>query len=86
MLLNHTLYSEIPDCLDTSETVYLKRRICESQWMVCRLENSEHCIACCVNLFFFFIDVENIWAESWKSNFKLNPDLHLPAENKYIGQ
>ncbi|XP_073936247.1 nardilysin isoform X4 [Castor canadensis] len=29
-------------------------------------------------------DVENIWAESWKSNFKLNPDLHLPAENKYI--
>ncbi|KAM5266220.1 nardilysin isoform 2-T2 [Hipposideros larvatus] len=29
-------------------------------------------------------DVENSWAELWKSNFKLNPDLHLPAENKYI--
>uniref|UniRef100_A0A8C5VLR9 Nardilysin convertase n=1 Tax=Microcebus murinus TaxID=30608 RepID=A0A8C5VLR9_MICMU len=29
-------------------------------------------------------DVENSWAELWKSNFELNPDLHLPAENKYI--
>lgn len=29
-------------------------------------------------------DVENSWAELWKSNFNLNPDLHLPAENKYI--
>ncbi|XP_023392559.1 nardilysin isoform X2 [Pteropus vampyrus] len=29
-------------------------------------------------------DVENPWAELWKSNFELNPDLHLPAENKYI--
>uniref|UniRef100_A0A671E0V3 Nardilysin n=3 Tax=Rhinolophus ferrumequinum TaxID=59479 RepID=A0A671E0V3_RHIFE len=29
-------------------------------------------------------DIENSWAELWKNNFKLNPDLHLPAENKYI--
>uniref|UniRef100_A0A8C2UXP0 Nardilysin convertase n=1 Tax=Chinchilla lanigera TaxID=34839 RepID=A0A8C2UXP0_CHILA len=29
-------------------------------------------------------DVENSWTELWKSNFELNPDLHLPAENKYI--
>eukprot|EP00069_Balaena_mysticetus_P016655 bmy_09979T0 len=29
-------------------------------------------------------DIENSWAELWKSNFELNPDLHLPAENKYI--
>uniref|UniRef100_A0A8C4M352 Nardilysin convertase n=1 Tax=Equus asinus asinus TaxID=83772 RepID=A0A8C4M352_EQUAS len=28
--------------------------------------------------------VENSWAELWKTNFELNPDLHLPAENKYI--
>ncbi|MXQ98629.1 hypothetical protein E5288_WYG021731 [Bos mutus] len=30
-------------------------------------------------------DIENSWAELWKSDFELNPDLHLPAENKYIG-
>ncbi|CAH6790651.1 nardilysin isoform X2 [Phodopus roborovskii] len=29
-------------------------------------------------------DIENSWAELWKTNFDLNPDLHLPAENKYI--
>ncbi|EHB00686.1 Nardilysin [Heterocephalus glaber] len=29
-------------------------------------------------------DVEHSWTELWKSNFELNPDLHLPAENKYI--
>uniref|UniRef100_A0A8C0KL38 Nardilysin convertase n=1 Tax=Canis lupus dingo TaxID=286419 RepID=A0A8C0KL38_CANLU len=29
-------------------------------------------------------NVENSWAELWKTNFELNPDLHLPAENKYI--
>eukprot|EP00072_Mus_musculus_P073870 XP_017175633.1 PREDICTED: nardilysin isoform X3 [Mus musculus] len=29
-------------------------------------------------------DIENSWTELWKSNFDLNPDLHLPAENKYI--
>uniref|UniRef100_A0A8C9E4G6 Nardilysin convertase n=1 Tax=Phocoena sinus TaxID=42100 RepID=A0A8C9E4G6_PHOSS len=29
-------------------------------------------------------DIENSWAELWESNFELNPDLHLPAENKYI--
>ncbi|XP_049731115.1 nardilysin isoform X1 [Elephas maximus indicus] len=29
-------------------------------------------------------DIENSWAELWNSNFELNPDLHLPAENKYI--
>ncbi|XP_043305294.1 nardilysin [Cervus canadensis] len=29
-------------------------------------------------------DIENSWAELWKSDFELNPDLHLPAENKYI--
>nr|XP_055197573.1 nardilysin isoform X2 [Nyctereutes procyonoides] len=29
-------------------------------------------------------DVENSWAELWKTNFELNLDLHLPAENKYI--
>uniref|UniRef100_A0A8I5ZTD3 Nardilysin convertase n=1 Tax=Rattus norvegicus TaxID=10116 RepID=A0A8I5ZTD3_RAT len=29
-------------------------------------------------------DIENSWTELWKSNFDLNSDLHLPAENKYI--
>uniref|UniRef100_A0A2K6T8U3 Nardilysin convertase n=1 Tax=Saimiri boliviensis boliviensis TaxID=39432 RepID=A0A2K6T8U3_SAIBB len=29
-------------------------------------------------------DTENSWAELWNSNFELNPDLRLPAENKYI--
>ncbi|XP_078187846.1 nardilysin isoform X2 [Callithrix jacchus] len=31
-------------------------------------------------------DIENSWAELWNSNFELNPDLHLPAENKYIAK
>lgn len=35
---------------------------------------------------FLSTDIEHSWAELWKSNFDLNPDLHLPAENKYIGQ
>ncbi|XP_006879735.1 PREDICTED: nardilysin isoform X2 [Elephantulus edwardii] len=29
-------------------------------------------------------DIENSWTDLWNSNFELNPDLHLPAENKYI--
>lgn len=37
-------------------------------------------------LSFISTDIENSWAELWKSDFELNPDLHLPAENKYIGQ
>ncbi|XP_058510979.1 nardilysin [Ochotona princeps] len=29
-------------------------------------------------------DVQNSWNELWKNDFELNPELHLPAENKYI--
>ncbi|XP_051855664.1 nardilysin isoform X2 [Antechinus flavipes] len=29
-------------------------------------------------------DIEKTWADLWNSDFELNPDLHLPAENKYI--
>lgn len=39
-----------------------------------------------ISLSFISTDIENSWAELWESNFELNPDLHLPAENKYIGQ
>uniref|UniRef100_A0A6I8P7N4 Nardilysin convertase n=1 Tax=Ornithorhynchus anatinus TaxID=9258 RepID=A0A6I8P7N4_ORNAN len=29
-------------------------------------------------------EIERSWRELWDSDFKLNPELHLPAENKYI--
>nr|XP_033772591.1 nardilysin [Geotrypetes seraphini] len=29
-------------------------------------------------------DIEENWINTWASDFPLNPDLHLPAENKYI--
>uniref|UniRef100_A0A803V5H7 Nardilysin convertase n=1 Tax=Ficedula albicollis TaxID=59894 RepID=A0A803V5H7_FICAL len=29
-------------------------------------------------------DIDRFWSELWDSDFELNPDLHLPEENKYI--
>ncbi|XP_013911896.1 PREDICTED: nardilysin [Thamnophis sirtalis] len=29
-------------------------------------------------------DVDQHWSDTWASDFKLNPDLHLPEENRYI--
>ncbi|XP_037553696.1 nardilysin b [Nematolebias whitei] len=29
-------------------------------------------------------DISEEWARYWRSDFELNPDLHLPAENKFI--
>ncbi|XP_041064399.1 nardilysin-like isoform X1 [Carcharodon carcharias] len=29
-------------------------------------------------------DVDKYWADTWASDFQLNPALHLPEENKYI--
>ncbi|RXM28811.1 Nardilysin [Acipenser ruthenus] len=29
-------------------------------------------------------DIEKEWSERWSGDFELNPDLHLPAENKFI--
>ncbi|XP_075411986.1 nardilysin isoform X2 [Tenrec ecaudatus] len=29
-------------------------------------------------------EIETSWTELWSSNFELNSELHLPAENKYI--
>lgn len=62
--------------------------ICEDQLLTDLLYREFKNIALFVGLVCFSIsvDVENSWAELWKSNFELNPDLHLPAENKYIGQ
>ena len=31
-------------------------------------------------------DISDEWAQRWAGDFELNPDLHLPAENKFIGQ
>uniref|UniRef100_A0A3Q4GPZ7 Nardilysin b (N-arginine dibasic convertase) n=1 Tax=Neolamprologus brichardi TaxID=32507 RepID=A0A3Q4GPZ7_NEOBR len=31
-------------------------------------------------------DISEEWAERWAGDFELNPELHLPAENKFIGQ
>uniref|UniRef100_A0A8C5SNM8 Nardilysin n=1 Tax=Laticauda laticaudata TaxID=8630 RepID=A0A8C5SNM8_LATLA len=30
------------------------------------------------------LDIEPYWSKLWNSDFPLNPDLHLPQENKYI--
>ncbi|KAM9796044.1 nardilysin-like isoform 2-T5 [Syngnathus typhle] len=30
-------------------------------------------------------DIPAEWAQRWASDFELNPELHLPAENKFIG-
>ncbi|XP_026544517.1 nardilysin-like [Notechis scutatus] len=30
------------------------------------------------------LDIEPHWSKLWNSDFPLNPDLHLPQENKYI--
>ncbi|MGH0154319.1 UNVERIFIED_CONTAM: hypothetical protein FKN15_026778 [Acipenser sinensis] len=30
-------------------------------------------------------EIEKEWSERWSGDFELNPDLHLPAENKFIG-
>uniref|UniRef100_A0A8U8CAZ8 Uncharacterized protein n=1 Tax=Geospiza parvula TaxID=87175 RepID=A0A8U8CAZ8_GEOPR len=29
-------------------------------------------------------DIDSYWSDLWDSDFELNPDLHLPEENKYI--
>uniref|UniRef100_A0A8C9MSF6 Nardilysin convertase n=1 Tax=Serinus canaria TaxID=9135 RepID=A0A8C9MSF6_SERCA len=29
-------------------------------------------------------DIDRYWSDLWDSDFELNPDLHLPEENKYI--
>ncbi|KAK6484771.1 nardilysin-like [Huso huso] len=29
-------------------------------------------------------EIEKEWSERWSGDFELNPDLHLPAENKFI--
>ncbi|RLW05719.1 hypothetical protein DV515_00004742 [Chloebia gouldiae] len=29
-------------------------------------------------------DIDKYWSDLWDSDFELNPDLHLPEENKYI--
>ncbi|KAG7515097.1 nardilysin-like [Solea senegalensis] len=29
-------------------------------------------------------DVPDVWTQRWAGDFQLNPDLHLPAENKFI--
>ncbi|KAF4797184.1 nardilysin, N-arginine dibasic convertase, NRD convertase 1 [Turdus rufiventris] len=29
-------------------------------------------------------DIDRFWSDLWDSDFELNPDLHLPEENKYI--
>ncbi|ETE69221.1 Nardilysin, partial [Ophiophagus hannah] len=29
-------------------------------------------------------DVDQHWSDTWASDFKLNPELHLPEENRYI--
>lgn len=31
-------------------------------------------------------DIPEEWDRRWESDFELNPDLHLPAENRFIGQ
>ncbi|XP_041133364.1 nardilysin-like [Polyodon spathula] len=32
----------------------------------------------------FCREIEKEWSERWSGDFELNPDLHLPAENKFI--
>lgn len=32
-----------------------------------------------------FTDIPVEWSELWAGDFPLNPDLHIPAENKFIG-
>lgn len=41
-----------------------------------------------LNLVVWFVssDLSDEWAQRWAGDFELNPDLHLPAENKFIGQ
>lgn len=31
-------------------------------------------------------DIPEEWERRWESDFELNADLHLPAENRFIGQ
>lgn len=31
-------------------------------------------------------DISAQWKDLWATDFPLNADLHLPAENKFIGQ
>lgn len=33
-----------------------------------------------------YTDIPQEYSELWAGDFPLNPDLHLPAENKFIGQ
>lgn len=31
-------------------------------------------------------DIPEEWTQRWAGDFEVNPELHLPAENKFIGQ
>ncbi len=46
-------------------------------------ENRNHVIV--LNLF-VSSDISEEWAQRWTGDFNLHPELHLPAENKFIGQ
>lgn len=37
-------------------------------------------------LFLCVADIPEEWEQRWKADLDLNPDLHLPAENRFIGQ
>lgn len=43
-------------------------------------------VAKCGCVCFVSSDIPEEWAERWAGDFELNPELHLPAENKFIGQ
>ncbi len=40
---------------------------------------------CLNHVFLFLTDIQQHWRELWAGDFDLNPSLHLPAENKFIG-
>lgn len=33
-----------------------------------------------------FTDIEQYWATVWAFDFEINPDLHHPEENEYLGK
>lgn len=35
---------------------------------------------------YIYTDIPQEYSDLWAGDFPLNPDLHLPAENKFIGQ
>lgn len=36
-------------------------------------------------MFSLHTDIQQEWMERWTGNLELNGDLHLPAENRFIG-